>query len=108
MQITIPDEDKDKRTQFHNHLKKYYPHLRSETKVTGTERQLEVFHPGKRQRERQWNNWGKDKPEFLVFTLYKENKETTAVLELLAKTIRVKSSIFDVAGKTRHFVGLTP
>lgn len=98
-QITIPNEDKEKRTQFHSHLKKYYSHLRSETKVNGEERKLEVFHPGKRQRERQWNNWGKDKPDFLIFTLYKENKETTAVLELIAKTIKVKSSIFDVAGE---------
>lgn len=64
---------------------------------------MEVFHPGKRQKERQWNTWGKDKPDFLVFTLYKENKETTAVLELIARTIKVKSSIFDVAGKMFSF-----
>eukprot|EP01127_Copromyxa_protea_P007970 TRINITY_DN1812_c0_g3_i1.p1 TRINITY_DN1812_c0_g3~~TRINITY_DN1812_c0_g3_i1.p1 ORF type:complete len:726 (+),score=254.94 TRINITY_DN1812_c0_g3_i1:197-2179(+) len=96
--ISIENEDKEKRTEFHANLKKYHPHLRSETKVEGEVRTLEVFHPGKRQRERQWNDWPKDKPDFLVFTLYKENKETTAVLELIAKTIKVKSNVFDVAG----------
>lgn len=66
--------------------------------MNGTERLLEVFHPGKRQREKLWNTWAKDKPDFLIFTLYKENKETTSVLELVARTIKVKSNIFDVAG----------
>eukprot|EP01126_Amoeba_proteus_P021445 TRINITY_DN2179_c0_g1_i10.p1 TRINITY_DN2179_c0_g1~~TRINITY_DN2179_c0_g1_i10.p1 ORF type:complete len:145 (-),score=16.38 TRINITY_DN2179_c0_g1_i10:124-558(-) len=58
-----------------------------------------VFHPGKRQRVKFWDSqWPKDKPDFLMFTLYKENKDTTNALVLISHFLKINPKVFNTSG----------
>eukprot|EP01126_Amoeba_proteus_P021452 TRINITY_DN2179_c0_g2_i7.p1 TRINITY_DN2179_c0_g2~~TRINITY_DN2179_c0_g2_i7.p1 ORF type:complete len:484 (+),score=65.52 TRINITY_DN2179_c0_g2_i7:72-1523(+) len=99
IQVKLLQDSKEARTEFHTLLKKILPHLRSETTVVGEERLIMVFHPGKRQRVKFWDSqWPKDKPDFLMFTLYKENKDTTNALVLISHFLKINPKVFNTSG----------
>ena len=44
------------------------------------------------------NRWPSDRPKFLEFVLYKENKDTTSAVSLIARMLHLKTRSFSYAG----------
>jgi tRNA pseudouridine13 synthase len=98
LKITIPNEDKERRTKFHHLIKKYLPLLNSETTVDGEARTMQVYHIDRKRGHKKWTEWPKTKPNYLQFVLFKENFDSNAALEVLAKALGANSKTFDVSG----------
>ncbi|CAG9799829.1 unnamed protein product [Chironomus riparius] len=95
--IEVTDFDKDRRSSLHQALRKVYgKKLSNNTISTGTDRkfiQVKKFSKGD-QDVRGWK-WPH---EFTYFVLYKENLDTMQAVSLLAKNLKIKSSLLSFAG----------
>ena len=117
--------DKAKRTQIHKTITSEYPFLYSDTVESATgERPLRIwkkksYQDAQRQERTDFHNapdakkprtdedrvkvrwaepWPRERPEFLHFHLYKENKDTNEAIANIAKCMRKQPKQFGVAG----------
>ena len=117
--------DKAKRTEIHKTITTEYPFLYSDTVESSSgERPLRIwkkksYQDAQRQERTDFHNapdakkprtdedrvkvrwaepWPKERPEFLHFHLYKENKDTNEAISNIAKCMRKQPKQFSVAG----------
>lgn len=100
--------EKEWRTKFHHFIRSYVPHLQSETNVESSS--IELFKPSSslsdKYNKKKRKRWPPNKPKYLKFILYKENKDTTEALRVLSQLLRVKPNLFTFGG-TKDKRGIT-
>merc|ERR1712188_117604 len=106
--LVLPkEEDKDKRTKIHQALKL----IAADPSLPGIYSQSDngcvlVYFEKNKKSNNFRNAWPKNRPQYLEFVLYKENKETTHCVNEIGKMVRVKPNMFTYAG-TKDKRGLT-
>eukprot|EP00026_Physarum_polycephalum_P003191 Phypoly_transcript_03201.p1 GENE.Phypoly_transcript_03201~~Phypoly_transcript_03201.p1 ORF type:complete len:782 (+),score=166.52 Phypoly_transcript_03201:136-2481(+) len=98
-----PDEDKLRRTRLHKLVKERFKDTLTET-VDGAV----VVMPASQPRTRRDDNsaWPADKPKYVQFYLYKENRDTMSALVVLAQLLKTTTKAFSFAG-TKDRRGIT-
>eukprot|EP01114_Cavostelium_apophysatum_P021350 TRINITY_DN7428_c0_g1_i3.p1 TRINITY_DN7428_c0_g1~~TRINITY_DN7428_c0_g1_i3.p1 ORF type:complete len:653 (+),score=176.67 TRINITY_DN7428_c0_g1_i3:101-2059(+) len=91
--------DKDARTKVHGIIKTHFPEFVSEVE----DGKLTLLHCRNAKIKQRSNRSG---PDFLSFVLYKENKETSEVFQILARMLKVRAKQFSFAG-TKDKRGVT-
>ncbi|VDO33671.1 unnamed protein product, partial [Onchocerca flexuosa] len=93
--VEIPTEDmgKQKRTLIHEWIRNRYNGL-LESETVG--RAIRVLVPCKQNRKRR--TWPADRPDYVHFTLCKENKDTHYALSVISKFLGMKISSFGICG----------
>lgn len=91
--VNVSGSDKEKRKRMHDLIKKYFPHLTSNTsgkiESNGEKKSLlTVCYQSKNTRAA--NEWPRDRPKYLQFTLYKEGMDQHQVLSLIGRNLRIK------------------
>lgn len=90
---------KESRTKVHMAIKEHFKQLFAETKkAEGSDEQVFVISYSHKRHRAHFTEWPKDKPDYLKFTLFKENKDLNNVLDVLCKLLRVNSKLFGTAG----------
>ena len=89
--------EKPRRTEFHVIMKARYPALVSSV-APGQQQQLQVRN--KTEADRQWEQkkWDKKYPDYLHFTLYKENLESQGALTYIQQALRLRQHSFCICG----------
>jgi tRNA pseudouridine13 synthase len=115
LRLTLsPVTTKEERTRIHTLIKMYFPYLQSETKsqnirdpIQGnvmTQQYISItpksFSTPFSKRLPKYNSreWPPDRPNYLQFVLYKENKDTTECTALLSQFTGIKRSNWLFAG----------
>ncbi|KAI0238771.1 TRUD domain-containing protein [Lamellibrachia satsuma] len=89
--------EKERRSQIHNAIKSAYPQLNGQTLEKDGKKYIEVkYEHADDHRSR--NRWPKERGDYCRFVLYKENKDTSEVVNLIAKFLRMKASCVTYAG----------
>lgn len=100
--------EKEWRTKFHQFIRIFVPHLHSETKIDTSK--IHLFKPSSSSSNRRDRNkkrgWPSNRPKYLRFVLYKENKDTTEALKVLSQLLKVKPNLFTFGG-TKDKRGIT-
>uniref|UniRef100_A0A0K2V6A6 Pseudouridylate synthase 7 (Putative) [Xenopus (Silurana) tropicalis] n=1 Tax=Lepeophtheirus salmonis TaxID=72036 RepID=A0A0K2V6A6_LEPSM len=96
IRIDVTSKEKDERRLIHQCIKKHFPNLNSNTIDEGDKKYITVSYIQLKSDRRL--DWPKDRPEFLHFTLYKENLDTFAALSILAKGLNKTASFFSFSG----------
>lgn len=105
--FTFPliETTKEWRTSFHQFIRENFANLRSETKVHDDITEMKVW-VGSKGSDNKRRGWPSDRPKYLRFVLYKENKDTTEAIQILSKLLKVKPNLFTIAG-TKDKRGVT-
>ncbi|VDK76534.1 unnamed protein product [Litomosoides sigmodontis] len=93
VEIPIESMDKQRRALIHNWIRSRYNGLLDSQTVTGA---IRVLVPDKRARKRR--TWPSDRPDYIHFTLCKENKDTHYALSVISKFLGIKNSSFGICG----------
>ncbi|KAM3725869.1 putative pseudouridine synthase B0024.11 [Dirofilaria immitis] len=93
VEIPTKDMDKQNRALIHKWVRNRYHGLLDSQTVTSAVR---IFVPDKRNRKRR--TWPADRPNYVHFTLCKENKDTHYALSVISKFLGVKISSFGICG----------
>uniref|UniRef100_A0A8R1TT44 TRUD domain-containing protein n=1 Tax=Onchocerca volvulus TaxID=6282 RepID=A0A8R1TT44_ONCVO len=93
VEIPTEDMDKQKRTLIHEWIRNRYNGL-LDSETVG--RAIRILVPCKRTRKRR--TWPADRPDFVHFTLCKENKDTHYALSVISKFLGMKISSFGICG----------
>ncbi|VIO87371.1 Uncharacterized protein BM_BM1681 [Brugia malayi] len=93
--VEIPTEgmDKQKRTVIHDWIRNRYNGLLDSQTVTNAIQVL-VLDKGSRKRR----IWPANRPDYVHFTLCKENKDTHYALSVISKFLGIKNSSFGICG----------
>ncbi|KAK6111088.1 tRNA pseudouridine synthase TruD family protein [Brugia pahangi] len=93
--VEIPTEgmDKQKRTVIHDWIRNRYNGLLDSQTVTNA---IQVLVLDKRSRKRRI--WPANRPDYVHFTLCKENKDTHYALSVISKFLGIKNSSFGICG----------
>ncbi|EFO22545.2 tRNA pseudouridine synthase D [Loa loa] len=93
--VEIPTEgmDKQKRTIIHDWIRNRYNGLLDSQTVTSA---IRVLISNKRTRKRR--TWPVDRPDYVHFTLCKENKDTHYALSVISKFLGIKNTSFGICG----------
>ncbi|VBB29922.1 unnamed protein product [Acanthocheilonema viteae] len=93
--VEIPTEgmDKQRRTLIHDWIRNRYSGVLDSQTVAGA---IRVLLPDKRTRKR--STWPTDRPDYVHFTLCKENKDTHYALSVISKLLGIKNSSFGICG----------
>ena len=95
IEIDVTDFDKNNRKLVHQVLKKF-PKIDSNT--IDKDGKKFIIAKAKSSGKSNKQNWPRDRPKYLHFTLYKENSETYEAISLLAKRCRTDEKYFGFAG----------
>uniref|UniRef100_A0A915PK78 TRUD domain-containing protein n=1 Tax=Setaria digitata TaxID=48799 RepID=A0A915PK78_9BILA len=93
--VEIPTEgmDKQERTLIHEWIRARYNGFLDSQTVSNA---IRVVIPDKRNRKRR--TWPASRPDYVHFTLCKENKDTHYALSVISRFLGVKSSSFGICG----------
>merc|ERR1719431_355436 len=95
IEIDVTDHDKDGRKEVHQVLKRF-PKIDSNTVERDGKKMIVARAKGALKNKKQ--QWPRDRPKYLHFTLYKENTETYEAISLLANRCRTDEKHFGFAG----------
>lgn len=90
------DEDKDRRARIHKAISTGFNGLDSTTVTKDDKKYIQVKIQHNKAHDHK--SWPKSRGDYCRFVLYKENKDTMDAVGLVAKQMRLKSSLFQYAG----------
>ena len=92
--VDVTQKDKEERKRIHELVRRVFPHLSSDTPQhpdDAGKKLLRVLFSrklAKQERQRTGSKWPEDRPPYLHFTLYKEDQDTTLVVNALSNALR--------------------
>ena len=98
--IDVTTKDKAYRTIIHETVKKHFPILTSNFREKDDKKQIVVSYRKSKsnKRGRDGQEWPKDRPKFLHFTLYKQDFDTGHLLGWMGKILHKEKRGFGMAG----------
>ena len=95
--IDVSAVEKESRKSIHEVLK-CFPNVEGFTIDKDGKKTIVVKAKGNNNKSSKNNQWPRDRPKYLHFTLYKENSETYEAISLLAKKCHTNEKYFGFAG----------